>query len=167
MATTTARPISRRRRGPVDGRDGGRPEHDDHPAEQRRRAGEPADQPGREKRVYLINSSGMGGSRLAPSLTRVSGHEIAVPLALSFMAECSPRGPLLAGQRIELRLWDATTDAPVGSAVSIDSTTPDRGVLRAIALPLREFDLIYQTRVLGNLRGAFAWGVTLHLDIGG
>ena len=68
------------------------------------------------------------------------------------MALCWPRGALLAGQRIELRLWDATTDAPVGSAVGIDLTTPDRGVLRAIALPLREFDLIYQTRVLGNLR---------------
>ena len=100
-------------------------------------------------------------------LTRVSGHEIAVPLALSFMAQCVPDGSLLASQAVEVRLWDATTNQPVESAVSVDSTVPDRGVLRAIALPLREFDLIYQVRVLANLRGALVWGVTLHLDIGG
>ena len=76
-------------------------------------------------------------------------------------------GALLAGQAVEVRLWDATTDQPIGSAVSVDSTTADRGVLRAIALPLREFDLIYQVRVLANLRAALVWGVTLHLDIGG
>ena len=100
-------------------------------------------------------------------LVRVSGHEIAVPLALSFMARCVPRGALLANQAVEVRLWDATTDQPVGSAVSIDSIVSDRGVLRAIALALREFDLTYQVRVLANLRGAVVWGVTLHLDIGG
>ena len=100
-------------------------------------------------------------------LARVSGHEIAVPLALSFMARCVPRGALLANQAVEVRLWDATTDQPVGSAVSVDSVVSDRGVLRAIALALREFDLTYQVRVLANLRGAVVWGVTLHLDIGG
>ena len=100
-------------------------------------------------------------------LVRVSGHEIAVPLALSFMAKCVPDGALLSGQAVEVRLWDATTDQPVGSAVSVDSIVSDRGVLRAIALALREFDLTYQVRVLADLHGAAVWGVTLHLDIGG
>ena len=100
-------------------------------------------------------------------LTRVSGHEIAVPLALSFMGIASPDGALLAGQAVEVRLWDATTDQPIGSAVSLDSTVVDRGVLRAIALPLREFDLIYQVRLVADLHLAQVWGVACHLDIGG
>ena len=99
-------------------------------------------------------------------LTRVSGHEIGVQLALSFMGMCVPRGSLVSGQAVEVRLWDATTDQAIGSAVSIDSTTPERGVLRAISLPLREFDLTFQARVLGSLRAARVWGVSLHLDLG-
>ena len=98
---------------------------------------------------------------------RVSGHQIAVPLALAFQAQVVPRGALLAGQAVEVRLWDATTDQPLGSAVNIDSEVPFAGVLRGIALPLREFDLIYQVRVLADLRAALVWGVTLNLDIGG
>ena len=98
---------------------------------------------------------------------RVSGHQIAVPLALAFQAQVVPRGALLAGQAVEVRLWDATTDQPLGSAVNIDSEVPVAGVLRGIALPLREFDLIYQVRVLADLRAALVWGVTLNLDIGG
>ena len=98
---------------------------------------------------------------------RVSGHQIAVPLALAFQAQVVPRGALLAGQAVEVRLWDATTDQPLGSAVNIDSEAPTAGVLRGIALPLREFDLIYQVRVLADLRAALVWGVTLNLDIGG
>ena len=47
-----------------------------------------------------------------------------------------------------------------------DATTADRLVLRAVILPLREFDLIYQARVIAGLRGAAVWGVTLHLDLG-
>ena len=45
----------------------------------------------------------------------------------------------------------------VGGKHRLDHVS-DRGVLRSIALPLREFDLIYQTRVLGNLRGAYRVG---------
>ena len=36
-------------------------------------------------------------------LTRVSGHQIGVPLALSFMARCRPRGGLLSGQAVEVQ----------------------------------------------------------------
>ena len=100
-------------------------------------------------------------------LTRVSGHEIAFPLALSFMARCRPRGGLAAGQAVEFRLWDATTSQAIGSAISIDTIAQggERGVLRGITLPLREFDLIYQCRVLASLRAATVWGVVLHLDM--
>ena len=100
-------------------------------------------------------------------LTRVSGHEIAFPLALSFMARCRPRGGLLSGQAVEFRLWDATTSQAIGSSVSIDTITQggERGVLRGISLPLSEFDLIYQCRVLNSLRAATVWGVVLHLDM--
>ena len=100
-------------------------------------------------------------------LTRVSGHEIAFPLALSFMARCRPRGGLAAGQAVEFRLWDATTSQAIGSSISINTITQggERGVLRAITLPLREFDLIYQCRVLNSLRAATVWGVVLHLDM--
>ena len=103
---------------------------------------------------------------LGAVLTRVSGHEIAIELALSFMAVCVPRVSLVSGQAVEVRLWDATTDQAIGSAVSIDSILAERGVLRSIALPLREFDLTYQARVLGSLRAARVWGVSLHLDLG-
>ena len=100
-------------------------------------------------------------------LTRVSGHEIAFKLALSFMARCRPRGGLAAGQAVEVRLWDATTNQAIGSAVRIDTITQggERGVLRAISLPLREFDLTFQARVLNSLRAATVWGVVLHLDM--
>ena len=121
-----------------------------------------------------INLGGESGVALSSSsweiplgaiLTRVSGHQIGFQLALSFMGICVPRGALIAGQAVEVRLWDATTDQVIGSAVRIDSTTVDRGVLRSIGLPLREFDLTYQTRVFGNLRAARVWGVLLHLDL--
>ena len=83
------------------------------------------------------------------------------------MARCRPRGGLLSGQAVEVRLWDATTNQAIGSAVSIDTVSQggSRGVLRAISLPLREFDLTYQARVLGNLRAATVWGVALKLDM--
>ena len=102
-------------------------------------------------------------------LTRVSGHQIAVPLALSFMARCLPRGVLGPGQAVEVRLWDATAGVAIGSAVHVNTTAQggDRGVLRGIGLPLREFDLTYQCRALAGLRAATVWGVTLHLDLGG
>ena len=100
-------------------------------------------------------------------LTRVSGHAIAFPLALSFMARCRPRGGLAAGQAVEFRLWDATTNQAIGSSVSINTITQggERGVLRAISLPLRDFDLTWQARVLNSLRAATVWGVVLHLDM--
>ena len=99
-------------------------------------------------------------------LERVSGHEIALPLVLSFMARCSPRGGTLgSGQELEIRLWDATTNVAIGSAVAVDTTAADRYVLRGIALPLREFDLTWQGRVTGGLRGGMAWGVKLSLDV--
>ena len=96
---------------------------------------------------------------------RVSGHEIAHPLAMQFMAQLAPRGALVSGQVIELRLWDATTDQAVGSSVSVTSETVDRYVLRAIILALRDFDLTYQVRKTASLRGGHVWGVTMDLDI--
>ena len=112
-------------------------------------------------------TSGVWGTPDGAILTRVSGHQIGVPLALSFMARCRPRGGLIAGQAVEVRLWDATTNQAIGSAVSINTTAQggSRGVLRAISLPLRDFDLTYQARVLGNLRAATVWGVALKLDM--
>ena len=123
----------------------------------------------------------LGGSLSAPTstadwstpdgaiLTRVSGHEIAVPLALTFMGRCLPRGALGPGQALELRLWDATSSVAVGSAVHVNTTAQggSRGVLRGIVLPLRDFDLTYQVRVLAGLRAGNVWGVALHLDLGG
>ena len=124
----------------------------------------------------------LGGSLSAPTttaawttpdgavLTRVSGHQIAVPLALSFMARClPPQGVLGAGQGVEVRLWDATTGVAIGSAVHVDTTSQggSRGVLRGVRLPLRDFDLTYQCRALAGLRAGIVWGVTLHLDLGG
>ena len=112
-------------------------------------------------------TSGVWSTPDGAILTRVSGHQIGVPLALSFMARCRPRGALIAGQAVEVRLWDATTNQAIGSAVSVDTTAQggSRGVLRAISLPLRDFDLTYQARVLGSLRGATVWGVALKLDM--
>ena len=83
-------------------------------------------------------TSGVWGTPDGAILTRVSGHQIGVPLALSFMARCRPRGSLISGQAVEVRLWDATTNQAIGSAVSIDTTAQggSRGVLRAISLPL-------------------------------
>ena len=97
----------------------------------------------------------------------MSGHQIGFPLALSFQARCLPRGSLLSGQAVEVRLWDATTNQAIGSSVSIDAIAQggERGVLRAVSLPLREFDLTYQCRVLSSLRAATVWGVVLHLDM--
>ena len=115
---------------------------------------------------YAI-TSGVWGTPDGAILTRVSGHQIGVPLAMSFMARCRPRGGLLAGQAVEVRLWDATTNQAIGSSVSIDTTAQggSRGVLRAISLPLRDFDLTYQARVIGSLRAATVWGVALKLDM--
>ena len=115
---------------------------------------------------YAI-TSGVWGTPDGAILTRVSGHQIGVPLALSFMARCRPRGGLITGQAVEVRLWDATTNQAIGSSVSINTTAQggSRGVLRAISLPLRDFDLTYQARVLGNLRAATVWGVALKLDM--
>ena len=112
-------------------------------------------------------TSGVWGTPDGAILTRVSGHQIGVPLALSFMARCRPRGGLVSGQAVEVRLWDATTNQAIGSAVSINTTAQggSRGVLRAISLPLRDFDLTYQARVISNLRGATVWGVALKLDM--
>ena len=100
-------------------------------------------------------------------LTRVSGHELAFPLAVSLMARCRPRGGLAAGQAVEFRLWDATTSQAIGSAISINSIVQGgvRGVLRGITLPLREFDLTYQCRVLNSLRAAQVWGIVGRLDM--
>ena len=42
-------------------------------------------------------TSGVWGTPDGAILTRVSGHQIGVPLALSFMARCRPRGGLIAG----------------------------------------------------------------------
>ena len=116
--------------------------------------------------AFAITSS-VWGTPDGAILTRVSGHQIGVPLALSFMARCRPRGSLISGQAVEVRLWDATTNQAIGSAVSINTTAQggSRGVLRAISLPLRDFDLTYQARVLGNLRAATVWGVALKLDM--
>ena len=61
-------------------------------------------------------TSGVWGTPDGAILTRVSGHQIGVPLALSFMARCRPRGGLLASQAVEVRLWDATTNQAIGSA---------------------------------------------------
>ena len=88
--------------------------------------------------IYLGGSvasaitSGEWGTPDGAILTRVSGHEIGVALALSFMGRCLPRGSLVAGQAVEVRLWDATTDQAIGSAVRITTTAQggSRGVLR-------------------------------------
>ena len=66
--------------------------------------------------------SGAWGTPDGAILTRVSGHQIGVPLALSFMARCRPAGSLTSGQAVEVRLWDATTDQAIGSAVRINTT---------------------------------------------
>ena len=112
-------------------------------------------------------TSGAWGTPDGAILTRVSGHQIGIPLAMTFMARCLPRGGLVSGQAVEVRLWDATTDQAIGSSVSITTTAQggDRGVLRAISLPLREFDLTYQCRVINSLRAATVWGVVIHLDM--
>ena len=98
-------------------------------------------------------------------IERVSGHQIAIPLALQLMARCSPTGTLPSGQTLEVRVWDNTTGVPIGSAVVVDETVIDRYILRAVILPLREFDITWQARVNGGLRGGQAWGVRLKLDI--
>ena len=102
-------------------------------------------------------------------LTRVSGHQIGVPLALSFMARCRPRGepafwPGCRGSDCGTRRPIRPSGAP--SAINTTAQGGSRGVLRAITLPLRDFDLTYQARVLSDLRAATVWGVALHLDLG-
>ena len=47
----------------------------------------------------------------------------------------------------------------------VDETVIDRYILRSLILPLREFDVTVQARVLGGLRGAFMWGCRLKLDL--
>ena len=102
------------------------------------------------------------------NLVRVSGQQLAFPMAVSFIAACIPPPgvPLLAGQQLEVQLWDHTASVAIGSAVVITATVPERGVLRQIALPLKEFDLTYRTRIVGGFRGAVAWTVYIDLDLG-
>ena len=83
-------------------------------------------------------------------IERVSGHQITIPLAFQFMGRCSPRGALGSAQTLELRVWDNTLGAPIGSAVVVDHTAVDRYILRSVILPLREFDVTYQARVNGR-----------------
>ena len=99
-------------------------------------------------------------------IARVSGHQIAHPLVLTFQGACLPAGSLVSGQTVEVQLWDRTTSAAIGSNIVIDDTTLERRVLRDIALPLREFDLTWRARVTGNLRAGLAFGLSLNLDIG-
>ena len=101
---------------------------------------------------------------IGANLVRVSGHEIAHPLVMQLMGNLRPRGSLVSGQLVEVRLWDATTSQAIGSAVSVTSATIDRYVLRAVILPLRDFDLTFQLREVGSIRGQL-WGVTMDLDI--
>ena len=98
-------------------------------------------------------------------IERVDGRQIAIPLAFQFMARCSPRGTLANTQTLELRVWDDTLGAAIGSSIVVDETVIDRYILRSVILPLREFDITWQARVLGGLRGAQAWGVRLKLDV--
>ena len=99
-------------------------------------------------------------------IERVSGQQIAIPLVLQLMGRCSPTGALGNTQTLEIRLWDDTTGVPIGgSAIVVDETVVDRYIERAITLPLREFDITWQARVQGGLRGGQAWGVRLKLDI--
>ena len=60
---------------------------------------------------------------IGANLVRVSGHEIAHPLVMQLMGNLRPRGSLVSGQLVEVRLWDATTSQAVGSAVSVTSAT--------------------------------------------
>ena len=96
---------------------------------------------------------------------RVSGHQITIPLAFQFMGRCSPPGALGVGETMTVRLWDATNNQAIGSGVVVDHTAVDRYILRAVILPLQEFDITWQARVLGGLRGGQVWGARLKLDI--
>ena len=102
------------------------------------------------------------------NLVRVSGHEIAVPLQLTFIGRCRPDGVLGPGQIMELQLWNATDSVPIGSSVAVNSAIPAgvRYVLRGLTLPLRQFDLTYRTRILAGLRGATAWSFRVDLRRG-
>ena len=116
--------------------------------------------------AVLINSTARGRSRTARSVERVSGHQIPIPLAFQLMARASPRGGTLGvGETMTVRLWDSTNNQPIGSGIVVDHTAVDRYILRAIILPLQEFDVTWQARVLGGLRGGQVWGVRLKLDI--
>ena len=98
-------------------------------------------------------------------IERVSGHQITIPLAFQFMARASPRGAIGAGETLTVRLWNATDNQAIGSGVVVDHTAVDRYILRSVILPLQEFDVTWQARVLGGLRGGQCWGVRLKLDI--
>ena len=84
----------------------------------------------------------------------MSGHLLDEPVALTFIGRCRPDGPLGAGQVMELQLWNATTSSAIGTSLVVDVAVAagQRYVLRDIALPLRDFDLTYRTRILGGLR---------------
>ena len=60
------------------------------------------------------------------------------------------------GTRRPARRWERC----VGDADAVD-----RYVLRAVVLPLRDFDLTFQVRKTASLRGGQVWGVVMDLDI--
>ena len=74
-------------------------------------------------------TSGVWGTPDGAILTRVSGHQIGVPLALSFMARCRPRGSLISGQASRCACGTRPRTKP--SAVLSPSTRRLRGALGA------------------------------------
>ena len=65
-------------------------------------------------------------------IERVSGQQIAIPLALQFMANLAPRRHAREQlQTLEVRLWDNTLGRPSGAAVVVDETVIDRYILRS------------------------------------
>ena len=99
---------------------------------------------------------------------RVDGRDLAYTLALVFMGRCRPSGGLGSSQRLEVRLWDATAGQAIGSAVPITQAAQGgaRGTLRGLTLPLKEFDLTFQARVVGGLRAGTVWSAGVYLDTG-
>ena len=102
------------------------------------------------------------------NLVRVSGHELAHPLAMTFMTRCWPRTTLAPGMSFELQLYDHSAGVPIGSAVGIANSARggERGTLRSITLPLKEFDITFRVRSIGGLRGGRSWSVVVDLDTG-
>ena len=99
---------------------------------------------------------------------RVNGHLLRFPLSLSFMGRCWPDDvPIGTGEQLELRLYNFTDSVAIGSAVAITTTTEggDRGVLGNITLPLKEFDLTWQFRLVGGLESGTVWNVQLDADV--